>query len=258
MTKQPGPSENLPTVIRLRNWFAHAPGSLLLEAERIILSQLLPNLFGYHIVQLGRVGADDFMPGTRISHRVTVDIEERVQAPTPGAQERQLHCLAEALPFGADSIDVMVLPHVLEFASDPHQVLRETDRVLIGEGHVVIIGLNPWSLWGIWRVLLAWRDDPPWCGRFLSVTRIKDWLNLLGFDVETTTMVYFRPPLRSQKANRRLAFLEKLGAYIWPIFGAAYIVAGKKRVIPLSPIRMRWHARRRLIASGVAEPSTRV
>lgn len=258
MNKPSDAKEAVPNGTMLQRWFSRAPGTLLLDAERTVLKQILPYLFGYHIVQLGRLGQHTLMQGSRISHQVLIEVDGHSQLVGGATERAQLRCLAAFLPFEADSVDVMILPHVLEFNRDPHQVLREVERSLIPEGHVVILGLNPWSLWGLWRMFLAWRADPPWCGRYLTVSRLRDWLHLLGFDVETTRRVYYRPPLRSVRANQKLAFLEKLGAYLWPVFGAAYIVVGKKRLIPLTPIRMHWDARRRLIASGLAEPSTRI
>ena len=241
----------------LQQWFLRPPGTLLLDAERSVLKEILPYLFGYHIVQLGRLGESALLEGSRISHQILVDVEPDADAKFGTGEGSPMRCLAAYLPFDADSVDVIVLPHQLEFNRDPHQVLREVERCLIPEGHVVILGLNPWSLWGLWRLLLAWRADPPWCGRYLSMARLRDWLHLLGFDIEMTRRIYFRPPLRSMRANAKLAFLEKLGAYLWPMLSAAYVVVGKKRLVPLTPIRMRWDARRRLIASGLAEPSTR-
>jgi SAM-dependent methyltransferase len=154
-------------------------------------------------------------------------------------------------------VDVIVLPHVLEVSPDPHQVLREAERALIAEGHVVILGFNPWSLWGLIRLFLAWRANPPWNGRFLRLGRLKDWLGVLGFEIIETRRFLFRPPLRRERLARRVAFIEKLGSYFWPLFGAAYIAVGRKRLVNLIPIKTQWRGRKRLIAGGVVEPTTR-
>ena len=165
---------------------------------------------------------------------------------------------SDSLPLATDSLDVVVLPHVLEFEKSPHQILRETERILIGEGHVVILGFNPWSLWGLWRMLLAWRDEPPWCGHFLSLSRLKDWLTLLDFEIEQIEHFYFRPPVRNKSIMKHLEFMEKLGRYAWSFLGGAYILVAKNRVIPLTPIKMSWQARRQMITSGIVEPSARI
>jgi SAM-dependent methyltransferase len=237
----------------LEAWFDSELGRSLLAAVVMRLSSLLPNLFGYHIVQLGVFRDKPLLAASRISHQVVLSIDTAV---TPGEQNGA-HCDAGALPLASDSIDVMLLPYVLEFEPDPHQVLREVDRTLIGEGHVVIIGFNPWSCWGLTRLLLMWSETVPWCGRFLRLGRVKDWLKLLGFEVTHVSRIFFRPPLRSPRLLRSLGFMEKLGRTLWPFLGGAYVVVARKRLETLMPIRTQWRARRRLISAGLIEPTTR-
>ncbi|MGQ0657641.1 MAG: class I SAM-dependent methyltransferase [Chromatiales bacterium] len=244
-----------PTARRLlEGWFEREPGRSLLEAVAGRLDALLPNLFGYHIVQLGSFRNAPLLAASRISHQVVLGI-----APAAGmTAPHVVRCTAGALPIASDCVDVAVLPYVLEFEEDPHQVLREVDRVLIGEGHVVIVGFNPWSCWGLWRLMLAWSETPPWCNRFLRLGRIKDWLHLLGFEVTSASRLFFRPPLRSARMLRHLAFMEKFGRRLLPFAGGAYVVVAKKRLQRLIPIKTQWHTRRQLITAGYAEPTTRV
>lgn len=227
----------------LHAWYGHDPGDLLLEMERGHLDEVLHDLFGYHLLQVGCFHDRDLLAASRISHRVVVDadIVQRNSSSTT------LRGCAAGLPIATDSVDVVVLPHTLEFESDPHQVLREAERVLIAEGHVIVLAFNPWSLWGVWRSILARRGIPPWSGRFLGLIRIKDWLALLGFDVVLVRQYFFRPPLRRDGVMRRLMFMEKLGARMWPRLSGAYMVVAKKRVTTLTPIRPHWRPRRSLV-----------
>ena len=50
-----------------------------------------------------------------------------------------------------NSLDLIVLPHALEFTDDPHLMLREAYRVIRPEGQIVIAGFNPFSLFGAKR-----------------------------------------------------------------------------------------------------------
>lgn len=235
----------------LRDWFNHGAGAVLRDAELEVTASILPNLFGYHIVQLGTVVSTEFLDTTRIAHTVLV-------APQPGQNdETALIAESDALPIAPDSIDVLLAPHSLEFSRDPHTVLREAERVLIGEGYIVIIGFNPWSLCGLFRTVARWQGKPPWNGQFLSVTRIKDWLKLLGFEVEFLKKISYRPPIRSSRITTKLRFLEALGRTCWSAFGNVYIVVAKKRVAAVTPLKASWKTRRRLVAGGVVEPSTR-
>ncbi len=228
----------------LRAWYAHGIGHLLLETERGQLDEVLPNLFGYHLLQVGRIHHEDLLASSRISHRVVLDAD----AVAGDAPASVLRACADELPIATGSVDVVVLPHTLEFESDPHSVLREAERILIPEGHVVVLGFNPWSFWGIWRRLLARQGAAPWCGRFLGLMRVKDWLALLGFDVILTRQYFFRPPLQREGVMRKLLFMEKAGARLWPHLGGAYMIVAKKRVTTMTPIKPRWRPRRSLIA----------
>ncbi|MEX2516690.1 MAG: methyltransferase domain-containing protein [Gammaproteobacteria bacterium] len=240
---------------RLHAWLQGAAGQALLQTEQRRVAGLLADLFGYHIVQLGLPQSQNFIATSRIGHKLIVAADTAETATAESATG--LISAAEALPLQADSIDVLVLAHVLEFTDDPHQLLREVERVLIGEGHVVIIGFNPWSLWGISRALLGWREEPPWCGHFFSALRIQDWLHLLGFQIMHTEKLFYRPPLRNDKLLARLAFMDKLGRYAWPWWGGAHVILAKKRVVQLLPMREVWRHRRHKIATGVVEPTVR-
>ena len=134
------------------------------------------------------------------------------------------------LPFASESIDLIVLPHVLEFASDPHQILREVDRVLRPEGRLVISGFNPASLWGMRQYISRLIGNPflPRDGQFIGLMRIKDWLQLLNFSLDRGHFGCYKLPLQGQ-GIARMDFLEPMGNRWWPIFGAVFIISAIKR-----------------------------
>ena len=234
----------------LGQWFQGKLGQTVLRVERKHIARVLPNLFGYHILQIGMSGETDLLGSSRINHKIISACYR--DAPTAGID---IICDQHALPVGTDNVDVMVIPHVLEFDMHPHQILREMERVLIGEGHVVIIGFNPWSLWGLWRLFRVWRDLPPWNGKYISMTRLRDWLDLLGFEITRTEYFFYRPPLENLRVMQNLGFMEQLGRFCWRYCGGIYLVVAKKRVIPMTPIKMQWQTRRHMLAAGVVEPS---
>lgn len=235
---------------QLRRWYGRFPGRTLDAREREELEAVLSTLFGYHALQVGCLCAQDLLSSSRISHRLVMDPDKDDQLPLG------LFAYPDSLPVRSDSLDLVLLPHTLEFERMPHRILREVDRVLIPEGHVVILGFNPWSLWGLFSYMLRWRKQaPPWCARFVSQTRIKDWLALLGFDVIEFKAFFFRPPLAHEGLMRRLQWMERLGAKAWPGFGNVYLLVAKKRITTLTPIKPRWRPRRSLIGK-LAEPTT--
>jgi SAM-dependent methyltransferase len=224
----------------MRAWFAQAPGRWFQAEERAQLSTILPNLFGYHLLQLGDFYSRECLTSSRIPHCMALD-RWLQQTPPAGERERSgIRGTPEWLPIATDCLDVVLLPHTLELTEDPHQILREVDRVLIPEGHVVILGFNPWSPWMLWRLALGWRGRPPWCGRFIRPARLRDWLELLGFDMVESRRYFFRPPLARKGLMKRLRFLDRLGRRWWPVLGAGYVVVARKRVATLTPIKSRW------------------
>jgi SAM-dependent methyltransferase len=242
---------------RLRAWYGRRLGELLLEQERRELDGVLANLFGYYLVQVGAAMDAYLLEASRIRHHVIVDNHwpPEPSRSWPG-HVATLYGDFHVLPVQSDSVDVVVLPHTLEFTPSPHEVLREAERVLVAEGYVVILGFNPWSLWGMRRILRR-RRHPPWYGSFRGMHRIKDWLSLLGFDVVVARSYFFRPPLQRASMMRRLEWFERLGRRCWPYLGGAYIIVAKKRVTILTPIKPRWRPRRSLLQPDVAKPTVR-
>ncbi|OOG28706.1 methyltransferase type 11 [Thioalkalivibrio denitrificans] len=228
--------------LALRDWYASPPGEAIADDVVRYLNSMVPQLFGYHALRIGDLGPErDTLEGSRIIHRVRLDL---VPPADVLAQPR-------ALPVAADTLDLVVLTHVLEFCADPHAVLREVDRTLVPEGHVIVIGFNPISFMGLRRLAAMGRGTAPWHGRYYTHWRVKDWLKLLGYDVLDCVPSGFRPPLRHAGVLRRLRFMETLGARFWPILGSVYVILARKRVVTLTPVRPRWRPRRR-IAAGLA------
>jgi len=150
-----------------------------------------------------------------------------------------LHAAADQLPFPERSLDLVTLPHTLELVDNPHGALAEVARVLRPEGRVVIAGLNPGSLWGMrqlsgkLRRQVGWRRQPlflPSTGEFIGLWRLRDWLRLLGLEIEYHRFGVYKPPVKTQRWLDRYEWLERQGGRLWPFFGAVYVVVAVKRV----------------------------
>lgn len=241
-----------PTIIELGHWLNSAPGRYLLDWELGRLDHAVTDAFGFHALQLG-LPEVDALRANRMPHRWVANDTPRVpdRLPISVAHDDDistvlldvpvaLACEFGALPFPSDSIDLVVLPHALEFAHDPHQLLREVERVLRPEGRVVITGFNPVSLWGLRQRLPRGRlgmglghalpHQPPREGEFIGYWRLRDWLRLLGFAIEGGQFGCWRPPLASSHWLERYAWMDKVGERWWPVLGAAYLVVAVKRV----------------------------
>jgi SAM-dependent methyltransferase len=213
----------------LQDWFATPLGQYLLEKERAYLDDVTPDIFGYHALQLGMPEVD-LLRESRIAHRMRIGKSDH---PDVFAKSHEL-------PLATQSIDLVLLPHVLEFAAEPHEILREVDRVMMPEGRLVIVGFNPWSLWGLRSTVGFSRHEFPWNGRFVSLLRVKDWLALLGFDVNAGRLVGYAPPFESPKLRRRFGFMEPAGDRWWAVGGAVYMLQGIKRVRGMRLLTPAW------------------
>ena len=168
---------------------------------------------------------------------------------------------ARALPFFEESLDLVALPHTLEFSPDPHACLREVARVLVNEGRVVICGINPLSLWGarqwrghVWRRLGGGDLYLPAQGEFISPWRVADWLRLLGFAVGPVHYGCWRATARSQRGMERLAWMDRWGERLWPVLGAAYCVTAVKRTAGATLMGKPWREVPRKAEVRVAAP----
>lgn len=218
----------------LGQWFDSQQGRYLLAWEQAQLDQRLVDIFGFNAVQIGLCD-QDFLRSNRMPHRLRCGACRAMDE--PGAD---IQAAVEELPFASQSLDLVVLPHVLEFASHPHQVLREVERVLLPEGHLLITGFNPLSLWGLRRTLSGHMGDIPWTGQYLSPARLKDWLSLLGMETHGQQYGCYAPPLSSEVWLRRWSFMEATGRHCWPFAGGAYILHAIKRVQGMRLITPRW------------------
>ncbi len=222
-------------------WLTTEPGRYLLQWEQAQFDSAVEDVFGYRAAQLG-LPAVDCLRQNRIAYRITAAIEQGAAVTADPLQ----------LPFASNSLDLIVLPHVLESHTEPHHVLREVERVLVPEGQVVISGFNTLSLWGL-RQSLAWGNaGAPWDSKFIGLLRLKDWLKLLGFELNGGVFGCYAPPFSSEKWLKRFDFMEKAGARWWPIMGGAYVVRAAKRVHGMRMITPAWRmerARRRGLAA---------
>ncbi len=229
-------------------WLASPLGRHLFALESALVSQALDQVFGLQLLQIGEWGEPGALLGNaRTQRQAVVGLTS-----TPGVAVRgdpvEL-CIA------ADSVDAVLLPHTLEWTEAPHHVLREIDRILVGEGHLVILGFNPASLWGF-RRLVTRHGFPPGLTHFIAESRLRDWLSLLGFEVvRVRRYLHTLPVNRASLAYRQVRLIPGDGTF-WSKLAGAYILLAQKRVYTLTPIRPKWRSKRRVVG-GLVEPTTR-
>ena len=212
----------------------------MLAWEAAQIDRIVTDIFGYYAVQVGLPGID-FLRANRAASRYQVALYG----------SSAMIADAHELPFAAESLDLLLLPHLLEFSEEPHQILREAERVLRPEGELIVSGFNPVSLWGVRRLFMRHRAAP-WSAEFVSVLRVKDWLKLLAFDLRGGRFGCYKPPVESEKWLARYDFMDRLGEHWWPLAGAVYVMQAKKRVAGMRIIRPAW--RRQAKRAGALSP----
>jgi SAM-dependent methyltransferase len=226
------------------DWFEGPLGSRVLREEAALAPLALDNVFGFELLQVGAWGpAQHLLDGARTQHTTLVAPEL-----SPGVT---LCAPLDTLPFKSDSIDAIFLPHTLELVEDPYAVLREAERVLTAEGCLMICGFNPFSGWGVRRAFARYFGRPafpPGTQRMLSERRLRDWVALLGFDVDSVYGYLGLLPLKGGPAEVRPRAALTSGAYL---------LKARKRVLTLTPVRPRRRVRQRVLV-GAAEPTTKV
>ena len=231
-------------------WLHTPAGAYLLSWEQRHLDQAVADLFGFHALQVGLpeldalranrmphrwLAVDTAGPGARAKPPVGASADAKLESMRPS-----LRCDFDALPFDAASLDLVVLAHTLEQARDPHLTLREVERVLVPEGRALIVGFNPASLWGMRqrigrmkrRLGMGAEVDLflPRSGELIGHRRLRDWLRLLSFEVESGRFGCYIPPVTSSQWLARFGWMEGAGERWWPVFGALYYIVAVKRV----------------------------
>jgi SAM-dependent methyltransferase len=224
------------------DWLHGSRGRALREAEALLLREQLEDCFGWEMLQIGLWGGErELLAGARTRRQTVIS--------STVCQGADVLTRLTQLPVASDSVDAVLLPHTLEFETDPYAVLREVDRVLTGEGKLLVLGFHPWSLWGL-RAKATRGGWPPQLRRLLSERRLRDWLVLLGYEVtETRRYLYDAPWGEAAAAARSLH-----RSWFNPLPAGAYLMKARKRVYALPPLRLRLRERTQLIG-GLVKPT---
>lgn len=237
-------------LLTAETWYQTPLGQYVLAAELHRADRLVSDVFGFNALQIG-MPEYDYLRGNRIPFKFRLASSGTVE----------LRADALQLPIASHSVDLIVLPHVLEFAADPHQILREAERVLIPEGHILISGFNPFSLWQIKHWYYRGKGQFPWNGKWLPLIRLKDWLSLLGMEERAGLMGCYVPPFDSPALIERFAFLEAAGDRWWAMGGGVYMLLVQKKVHGMRLIKPGWHEQikpRRAVAAATQKTGNEI
>ncbi len=238
------------------DWFESSLGRFLLKQEQLYCRKLIPLEYYQSGLQVGQPSInflDEIEVGKHFfigEHPPRNTHAESSGHPSPHVAIAK----ASAMPFTDKTHNLIILPHTLDFCEQPHAVLREVHQILAGNGCAVFTGFNPLSIWGAIRLLKLTSKRAPWNGRYHRIGQVQDWLSLLNFELIGARMIYYQPPLQSEKWRRRLAFIDTIGERWLPAIGAVYVLVVRKAEMTVStPSRQRLSWQKRLLSS-VAQP----
>jgi SAM-dependent methyltransferase len=232
----------------LTAWWGGSLGSALLAAECELVGEALEDVFGWELLQIGAWGrARELLSASRTRRQTVI-------APATFPAGADVLARPSQLPINSDSVDAVLLPHTLEFAADPYAIVREVDRVLVGEGQLVLLGFRPWSLWGL-RGRASRSGFPPSLRRVLSERRVRDWLVLLGYEVVASRRYLFASPWATGPKGEGNGAVVRRGL-LNPLPAGAYLLKARKRVYTLTPIRPRFRDKPAVLG-GLVKPTTR-
>lgn len=223
------------------SWHNLPMGEALRQIIETTLADSSRKFFGYHMLRLGNLSSAIELADCPIKHKFNLTLKHHSYTAVMGK--------SDSLPIAENSIDVCLLINELDFAKDPHQVLREVTRCIIPNGHLVMVGFNPWSLCGLCKFLPINRQNPLHQARFFSLNRSKDWLQLLGFEVTAVRRTVFSELFLGRRLAPPSNWLNWCERYLgW--LSAIYIIEARKRDIPLSLIKPKWKAKPKFATVG--------
>lgn len=229
------------------SWLKKPLGQALLNIETNILAITWSYVLGDYLLMLGDVGQSSLIHDAQHKNRFIITPNKQKQ--TTGFA--MICAQYESLPILVNSINAILLPHTLEFSDDPYQILHHVSEALQPEGFLIILGFNPWSLWGL-RSLFSWGNKAPWSGSLRSASHIKDWLRLLNLEIveQKHTACHF-PYINT---NRKVHFFEKFCKTCLPILGGVYLLVAQKKTFAITPLQSKWKKVTADIHHGFAEP----
>lgn len=246
------PSKSRQSTEAVNRWLATTLGASLQQLESRVVEEALDGVFGEECLQLGLWGeARGFLKFARTQRSAVIAAPDFISDANAPSLLGELH----RLPVASDSIDAVILPHTLEFSDRPHAILREVQRVLRSDGHVIVLGFKPGGLWGL-RRLIPGAAMPPGLETLISDRRMSDWLQLLDMRILQTDRYFFRWPLSGTRGSGSPDW-ERRGRRWWPELAACYLLKAQKRVVALTPVRKPWLARPKVVG-GLVEPTSRV
>lgn len=210
-------------------------GRNLLKTETSLLTSSLERHFGKQAIVVGVPQQLNLLQYVKLPCHSLVTPLSLKKEDGMGFIEGDLH----DLPILTGSAELVVIPHTLEFIDNPQRLIHEACRIVKPEGLIALFGFNPISIWGLRRAIYK-NNMSPWNANQIPVYKVKQWLRLAEFELEKHMSALFVPPISEQNTHKRFEFMESLGKKFLPKWGGIYLLIARAKVVPLTPIKLKW------------------
>ena len=232
-------------------WLETPAGQQFFNIEKNRFKDVSSMLCGAYGLQLTLSNQNDLLADLSISSKVKVasqlatTITEGVDAPS-NEDSNIVLADGDALPFANKEFNVVLAPHLVELSANPQDILREIYRVTAPEGMVLLTALNPYSVLSLQTKLFRKKYG---FSPTVSLTRMKDWLTLLGFDIVAGNLFHYSR-LSANAQSRISCVHESIGDRWLPMTAGAYLLVARKRIFGQTLVGLkssRKYNKRRLI-----------
>jgi SAM-dependent methyltransferase len=233
----------------LDDWYEKRLGQDFLACELALLETIFKKLYGYYWIQPS--SPQHFLACELKNFVRRITIEE--PHPMIACQKPVVWGEEGALPILSNTMDLAVLPHILEFSTDPQHLLQEYYRVLKPDGYLVILGFNPISLLGLQRLIFR---NPPFAKKKLMTSyKVVGELKKLSCRIESIEPYGLSWCGLNGYAPWFAKQFEHYAKKICPVGCSAYLIVAQKKVIPFTLIKSRWQ-KQTVLPSKFLKPST--
>jgi SAM-dependent methyltransferase len=241
------------TLQQWNHWLTEFLGATILNAEKKLLARLYAESYGKYAVLLGLPHQSPLLQSSLMSCHVMISPLINKHTSTQNIESDFYE-----LPLLPGSIDLLILPHTLEFVDNPHKLLLEACRAVKPEGNIIILGFNPFSLCGLRKYFTHKKNaGVPWNSHFISATQVITWLKLAAFQINHKQTFFFQPPFSQKKIFKKLGFIEWIGHKFFPLLGGIYTLTAKAKVTPLTPIKLNWKQKVSTVSATLPGPIMR-
>ena len=217
----------------LQGWMQSGTGGYILSTELCHIEYELNYIFGYHSVEMSIASNSQLLANSQVSRKF--QFHPITDGKSPSLMMDPYHW-----PVSPGSLDLVLLHHMIDISDRPYRLLSEASNTITAGGKIMIVGFNPASAISGARFILP-RYRKLFNGiRFISRSRIRDWLALLGFSVEKVFHgAYLLPSNHSSKGLGAELVEQRCNHWMLP-FGGFYIMIATREIAGMVTIKQSW------------------